>query len=483
MTNYDIGKLSVLVANALNGPDNTVNTAWEKVINNAAGAGKTVIGYVRTGYLGQSTLGFTTRLGSNELADWVSQIEMDVDLWYSLYPGKIGGIFFDEGWNSCGTDNQFSELYRLITENTKRKYPGAFTVLNPGATMPQCFEDSADTLMTFESSYETYTSSYVSNGWTASSTQKIWHIIYNVPSSAVATVAALAKKRGAGYVQITDDTLPNPYDTLPNDAYMQTLLAAMEGGTVQVAEPTAFVTGSAASAPAGLTVTATDYSSVSLKWSTSANAVSYKVYVNGVATLNLASYMTAVTVGNLAVGTSGFSFQISAVGGGGSESPLSGTVTASTNSPAEAGKYITNANVVTSGSSSVYEADVLIPYAYVRLYITETVDGFCVAPGWTINYTGSRYVCAVAMIESGTLYGYSGTDELNPTWSWTNLGAVTVTQDHYHFTWNVPLGTDTLTTGNFVIQTEGYGPLLNYLQPCPLFAEGDTYCSGQFAGT
>lgn len=481
MTNYNLGKLSVLVVNALNGPDNTVNTAWAKVIDAAAGAGKTVIGYVRTGYLGQSTLGFTTRLGSNELADWVSQIEIDVDLWYSLYPGKISGIFFDEGWNSCGTNNQFSELYRLITENTKRKYPGAFTVLNPGATMPQCFENSADTLMTFESSYETYTNSYVDNGWTAESTQKIWHIIYNVPAGSVATVAALAKTRGAGFVQITDDTLPNPYDTLPNDSYMQTLLTAMEGGTVEVAEPESFATGSAASTPGGLKVTATDYSSVSLSWTTSANALSYKIYVNGVATLNLASYMTAVTVGNLAVGTSGFSFQISSVGGGGSESSLSGAVTASTISPPEVGKYVVNAQVSTSGSSTVYQADVLIPYAYVRVYITETIDGFCPTVGWTVNYSTSRYVCALAMIESGILYGYSGTT--SGEWSWTNLGAVTVTQDHYHFTWNVPLGTDTLTTGNFVIQTEGYGPLENFLHPCPLFSESGTYCEGTYNGS
>jgi hypothetical protein len=31
-------------------------------------------------------------------------------------------------------------LYRFITDATKRKHSGAFTVLNPGATMPQCFE-------------------------------------------------------------------------------------------------------------------------------------------------------------------------------------------------------------------------------------------------------------------------------------------------------------------------------------------------------
>jgi hypothetical protein len=141
MINYPSNKLSVLIANVLNGPDTTVNLDWESVISRASNAGKRVIGYVRTGYLGVSIQQFQTRLGSTDLADWVSQIEIDVDLWYQLYPGIIGGIFFDEGWNDCGPNNQYSELYRFISDNTKRKYPGAFTVLNPGATMPQCFEN------------------------------------------------------------------------------------------------------------------------------------------------------------------------------------------------------------------------------------------------------------------------------------------------------------------------------------------------------
>jgi hypothetical protein len=140
MIAYPSSKVSVLVANVLNGPDTTVNEDWAKVIDRAHTSGKRILGYVRTGYLGQSQQAFETRLGSTDLANWVSQIQTDVDLWYQLYPGKIGGIFFDEGWNDCGPDNLYADLYRFITDATKRKHPGAFTVLNPGATMPQCFE-------------------------------------------------------------------------------------------------------------------------------------------------------------------------------------------------------------------------------------------------------------------------------------------------------------------------------------------------------
>ncbi|KAK6212849.1 hypothetical protein LQW54_004939 [Pestalotiopsis sp. IQ-011] len=483
---YASNDVSILIANVLNGPDNTIDTTWQSVIQKAAASGKRVIGYVRTGYLGLSADGFTTRLGSNALADWVSQIETDVDLWYSMYGADvIGGIFFDEGWNQCGTNNEYSELYRLITENTKRKYPGALTVLNPGSTMPQCFESSADTLLTFESSYDTYLNGFVDNGWVAENTAKIWHIIYNVPQADVAAVAALSLERGAGIIQITDDTLPNPYDTIPDDVYMQQLISAISGSTPGISEPEAYPGGSAAAAPTGLQVTAYDYSSVSLSWSASANAISYKVYLKNEWALNLASYMTSVTIGNLAVGTSGFTFQVTAVGGDGTESAKSNTVTATTLSAPGTDKYILGATVTPSATNTIVTTDVIIPYAYVRVYFTYTIDGQCDQSGWTINYDTTHSVCALWMVESGIIYKYAD-DYLNqvgttipvPSWSWTSVGPVTVTQDKYNYTFDIPLDTSTLGSNlAIVIQTQGYGPLLNYMTPCPLFATDDTYCA------
>ncbi|KAL2816080.1 hypothetical protein BJX63DRAFT_430372 [Aspergillus granulosus] len=82
------------------------------VITRGAASGKTVLGYVRTGYLGVSVQKFTTRLGSGNLADWTAQIEEDIDMWYNLYGDSIGGIFFDEGWPECGDNNQYVGLYK-----------------------------------------------------------------------------------------------------------------------------------------------------------------------------------------------------------------------------------------------------------------------------------------------------------------------------------------------------------------------------------
>ncbi|CAI4218928.1 unnamed protein product [Parascedosporium putredinis] len=278
---YDTGKLSVLVANVLNGPDYVVDPAWKSVIDQAASQGKTIIGYVRTGYLGVSQQRFTTRLGSHDLADWASQIEQDIDKWYELYGSSLGGIFFDEGWPECGPNNIYADLYTYINNYTKRKHPGAFTVLNPGSPIAQCYENTMDALLTFENSYESYQSSFVPNDWTPKDPRKIWHIIYRVPQDKIATVAALARSRHAGLLEITDDDNPNPYDNLPNDAYMQAVLNAVPGGKPRIDDPAKFAGSYVAGLPSNAAVSSSDYSSVTLTWSSVGNALGYAVYKNG----------------------------------------------------------------------------------------------------------------------------------------------------------------------------------------------------------
>ncbi len=106
-----------------------------------------------------------------------------------------------------------------------------------------------DTLLTFENSYEAYTTTYVPNDWTSSDLRKIWHIIYNVPEAEVGRIAALALERGAGLIEITNDIQPNPYDNLPDDSYMQQQMNAVAGG-IPLREPApSFPSGGAASTP------------------------------------------------------------------------------------------------------------------------------------------------------------------------------------------------------------------------------------------
>ncbi|HEX7304938.1 spherulation-specific family 4 protein [Lentzea sp.] len=471
-------KVSVLVANVTNGPDTTVNTSWQNVINRAGATGKRVLGYVPTGYLGVSEQHFKTRLGSTDLADWTAQIERDIDKWYELYGNSIGGIFFDEGWNDCGPDNKYAKLYRHLNQYVKRNHFGAMTVLNPGATMPQCFEDSADTLMTFESSYESYTRNYVPNTWTSADPRKLWHIVYNVPESEIGRIIELSKQRGVGYVQITNDVLDNPYDTLPQQSYWQKHMDLVKGGKPGTTFADPYNVGAPApTAPSNLRVTASDYTSVTLEWSPGGNAVAHQVYLNNQPILNLPAGMNRVAVGNLQTGASNLAFQVTTQGGSGVESAVSNTVTASTPG-LPGGHTVTNVRISTSAGSTTYTADILVPYAFKRLYVFSSdsgCDDWKRNPGWPVNYNSWNYVCANYMVEGTTLFKYSGTvpdGTTNVPWSWTSVGSAPVSINGHTHTWTVPIGTSAIDTKNLVIQAEGYGPTTNVFTPCPIWGAG-----------
>lgn len=481
-------KVSVLVANVVNGPDSAANAGWTDVIPRAKASGKTVLGYVRTGYLGVSFQKFTTRLGSSQTSDWIAQIQEDVDQWYRLYPGQMGGIFFDEGWNDCGPNNRNADLYRFITQETKRKYPGAYTVLNPGAPMPQCFEHSADTLLTAEVSYATYTSSaYAGVDWTPSDPRKLWHIIYDVPASGIAAVVKLARDRNVGMLHITDDVEPNPYDTVPNDAYMQTFMDVIPGGQ-PLNEALASYTGStqAVESPLRFQVDVFDYSSATLSWLVTSGAAGYVIYQDGVQILSLMPWMITVTVGGLEPNTA-YSFTILAVSPGGLKSRQSTAATITTLALPGKGHTVSSISYSGTDTQTTFKARILVPYAFVRIFLYEinvyrkptTVLSeelircdFDKNPGWPINFDTVDSVCNHWMVEGGTLYEYTGTPDKttgNAPWSWTWRAEVPFVQSGYDYTWTVPIGTSKVDPSKFMIQVQGYGPKANVYHKCPFF--------------
>ena len=151
------------------------------------------------------------------MADWVAQIEQDINAWYTLYGNAMDGIFFDDGYNACGPGNEFPDVYDIVNQYEKVNHPGSMTVLNPGTAVPQCYEGTADVLLTFEGSEATYESSaYQALDWPGPSPSEIWHIIYGVAASDVSLVDETSQTRGAGYVYMTDDVPSNPYDTVPS---------------------------------------------------------------------------------------------------------------------------------------------------------------------------------------------------------------------------------------------------------------------------
>jgi hypothetical protein len=202
------------IANVINGPDYAADVNYDYSGTMAAmqTAGTKVIGYVDTGYFG--TTGQKTRAGNTGTEAWRDQIEQDVSAWYRFYGSKVDGIFFDQAQNSCGPttgSNQYATLYAQVSQYAKKialETTGttqAMTVINPGITVPECYRNSADTILTFEGPESAYTSTNVALSWTPTDPYKIMHIVYGVSETDLATVQANSKTWGAGYVEITDE--------------------------------------------------------------------------------------------------------------------------------------------------------------------------------------------------------------------------------------------------------------------------------------
>jgi ABC-type sugar transport system substrate-binding protein len=189
----------VAIVNPSSGP------GWQQDSNFAAGieklqdAGITVIGYVSTAYTGRD----------------INSAKSDIDRWSSWYP--VDGIFFDEQTNQAGGEWYYKELDQYA------KGKGlSFTVGNPGANSLPSYLDTVDVVLIYESPGLPSLANY--ENWEEYDNGKLGMIPFGVSSLPQEWVADSAKT--VGWIYVTDDVLPNPWDTLPQ--YFEGLMAAVE---------------------------------------------------------------------------------------------------------------------------------------------------------------------------------------------------------------------------------------------------------------
>lgn len=237
-------QLGFVVANVANGPDTSVNSAWQSVIDATHNSGKKVLGYVDTGYFGATSPPRYTVLGDTSATAWLVQAQQNINQWYAFYGTSIDGIFFDDGLNTCGPtggSELYVDLYRELNDYVHKYHPGSLTVVNPGVGVPECYSDAADVIITFEGDYSSYmnpTGDYVTQPWQlGEDPNKFWHLIYDVPQANLTAALDKSKQNNAGYVYVTPDSLPNPWDTMPPSSYW----SAEQAGT-QVADTTSPLT-------------------------------------------------------------------------------------------------------------------------------------------------------------------------------------------------------------------------------------------------
>lgn len=193
-------KVPIVIVNPSNGPGTSVNADYQTQMSRNKQAGIKNIGYISTNYQNRP----------------FSQIVTDIDNYYDLYgPAAVDGIFLDE---VQATDParlcDYSKAYNYI----KSTYPGAIVISNPGVHISDSNAPYADIWLTSETDYATYSSSYTpatsAFETNPANSNRIMHIVHGTSSTQYSNALNLAQSRNAGWTYVTDDLLPNPYDTL-----------------------------------------------------------------------------------------------------------------------------------------------------------------------------------------------------------------------------------------------------------------------------
>ena len=183
-----------MVANVNNGPGTSADPNYAAAIAQAGAAGATVYGYVYSSYAANS----------------IASMEAQISKWKSLY--GVTDIFIDEASTTASSES----YYQTLTNYVHAQTPGSKTLLNFGTTPPQSDMNAGDILVTFEGDYSTYRSTTFPSWVENYAASRFDNIVYDVPTQAAMTqVLSEAQGYNVGYIYATNDTLPNPYDTVP----------------------------------------------------------------------------------------------------------------------------------------------------------------------------------------------------------------------------------------------------------------------------
>jgi hypothetical protein len=191
----------VAIVNPSDGPGSSLSSAYTTGIAKLVAAGIQVIGYVATGYAGNS----------------IASMESTIDRWKSFYP-QLEGIFFDEQSNQA----RDVAYYQTLSQYAKAKGL-SYTVGNPGTDTDEAFVGALDTMLIYETDGVPSISQMA--GWHTKYARSNFGVIpYKVPAMNASFVSIA--RQYVGYVYLQSDDLPNPWDSLPS--YFSDLLAALE---------------------------------------------------------------------------------------------------------------------------------------------------------------------------------------------------------------------------------------------------------------
>lgn len=190
----EVGPGEAIIVNPDNGPGKAPDPNYTRTVARAESSGATLLGYIDTRYAKVSR------------ASIARQVE-DYRRWYG-----ITDVFFDDVTTAASRVG----YYRAASDAVRQTDPGAWVVLNPGTYPAQAYMSLHDTLVVFEGSERSFLAD-PPPAWMASyPTRDFAMIVSAVPAGDEGPVTALALRRRAGYVYITDHaTTSTLYEQLP----------------------------------------------------------------------------------------------------------------------------------------------------------------------------------------------------------------------------------------------------------------------------
>ena len=183
------------IMNPNSGPSATQNSDYVAALNLFRTAGGKTIGYVPTTYGARSQVA----------------VLADVQKYKDFY--QVDGIFLDEMSNLPSNLAYYQAVYAGI-----KIINSAFRVVgNTGVNAPESYLSAADVLVTYENATAANYNANVPDSWTKNqAANRFSSLLYNIPTKLEMLNAVVrGKKNNVGYVYVTDDVLPNPWDTLP----------------------------------------------------------------------------------------------------------------------------------------------------------------------------------------------------------------------------------------------------------------------------
>jgi hypothetical protein len=186
-------QVRLVILNVASGPGTAPEPVFRPVLDRLGKAGVPVAGYVDTNY------------GHRPAQDALTELGRYLD-WY-----EVGGVCFDR----VAAGGQQLRYYAALSARAREMGAGA-VLFNHGMHPVEEYAEHADVLGTFEGPWPAYLRLAVPH-WTRSRpAEMFYHVVYSVPTGHFGDAFALAVRRRAASVYVTDRDGANPYDQLLN---------------------------------------------------------------------------------------------------------------------------------------------------------------------------------------------------------------------------------------------------------------------------